>query len=217
MSSSSSLPNPVRDTLRWLLVIPAFPLSGLLVTTVIGPVDSPIPALVGGAVVGLAVGAAQLLGLRGRARVVPWLAASALGGGLGLLAGSAIVGYAITLPTLAIQGVVTGALLGLAQASALPRTARRIGWALGVAALWTIGWVTTTLIGVDVDRQYAVFGASGALVAAIGFAVLGFAVLGTVAVPASSPSTRTPPDTVPATAPVSSPVNSSISSKGSAS
>lgn len=194
-----SAPHPVRDALRWLLVLPAFPLAGLLVTTVIGPVDSPVPALVGGAIVGLAVGAAQLLGLRGRARGLPWLAASTLGGGLGLLAGSAIVGYAITLPALALQGLVTGLLIGSAQAIALPRAAHRIGWALGVAALWTLGWVTTSLIGVDVDRQYAVFGASGALVATIGFAAL---TLATHVTP--STTDRTASSTARSTTPVTS-------------
>ena len=172
MSASPTTPHPVRDALRWLLVLPAFPLSGLLVTTVIGPVDSPGTALAGGAVVGLAVGAAQVFALRGRARSMAWLAASTLGGGLGLLAGSAVVDYAVTLPALALQGLVTGAFIGTAQAIALPRPARRVGWVVGVAAVWTLGWVTTTLVGVDVEQQYAVFGASGALVAALGFAAL---------------------------------------------
>lgn len=172
MSSVSDAPHPVRDALRWLLVLPAFPLSGLLVATVIGPVDSPVPALAGGAIVGLAVGAAQLLGLRGRAHALPWIAASALGGGLGLLAGSAVAGYAVTLTSLVLQGVVTGALIGIAQAIALPRTAQRALWALGVTAVWALGWLTTTLVGVDVERQFTVFGASGALLATMGLAIL---------------------------------------------
>lgn len=165
--------HPVRDALRWLLVLPAFPLSGLLVTTVIGPIDAPLPALGGGLVVGLAVGAAQLLGLRGRACALPWQLASGVGGALGLLAGSAVVGYDTTLPALAVQGLITGALLGIAQALALPRTARRALWAAGVTLLWSLGWVVTTLFGIDVERQYAVFGASGALVVTLGFAILG--------------------------------------------
>ena len=188
MSPSSSIHHPMRDALRWLIVIPAFPLSGLLVTTLIGPVDSPLPALAGGAIVGLAVGAAQLFGLNGRARTVRWLAASTLGGGFGLLVGSALVGYASTLTALALQGAVTGVIIGSAQAIALPRAARRIGWALGITTLWTLGWLTTALIGVDVDRHYAVFGASGALVA-----TLGFAALSALTMPARSRATGTSP------------------------
>jgi hypothetical protein len=32
------------------------------------------------------------------------------------------------------------------------------------AALWALGWTVTTLAGIDVERQYMAFGASGALV-----------------------------------------------------
>lgn len=188
ISQVSTAPHPVRDALRWLLVLPAFPLSGHLVTTVIGPIDAPLPALAGGLIVGLAVGAAQLLGLRGRARALPWLLASGVGGALGLLAGSAVVGYDTTLPALAMQGLLTGALLGTAQALTLLRTARRALWAAGVTLLWGLGWVITTLIGVDVERQYAVFGASGALVATLGFAILGAVTLSRTS--AAAPSTE---------------------------
>lgn len=173
ISPVSPRSHPVWDALRWLLVLPALPFSGLLVTTVIGPIDAPLPALGGGFFVGLAVGAAQLLGLRGRARALPWLLASGAGGALGLLAGSTVVGYDTTLPALAVQGLLTGALLGTSQAATLPRDARRALWVGGVTILWGLGWVVTTLIGVDVERQYAVFGASGALTATLGFAILG--------------------------------------------
>jgi hypothetical protein len=30
-------------------------------------------------------------------------------------------------------------------------------------ALWALGWTVTTLAGIDVDRQFTVFGAYGAL------------------------------------------------------
>jgi hypothetical protein len=32
-----------------------------------------------------------------------------------------------------------------------------------VPALWALGWTVTTAAGVDVERQYAVFGALGAI------------------------------------------------------
>jgi hypothetical protein len=36
-------------------------------------------------------------------------------------------------------------------------------WAAAVPALWALGWTVTTAAGVDVERQYAVFGALGAI------------------------------------------------------
>ncbi len=184
---------PRRDALRWLLVFPTFPLSGLLVTTVIGPIDAPLPALGGGLVVGLAVGAAQLFALRGRPAALPWLLASAIGGALGLALGATAVAFATTLPALALQGVLTGAVLGVAQALALPRGTRRALWAATVTTLWGLGWVATTLIGVDVERQYAVFGAAGALLATIGFATLStFALVASPSRDAATPHSTSP-------------------------
>jgi hypothetical protein len=37
-------------------------------------------------------------------------------------------------------------------------------WTLVVAFAWPLGWTVTWAIGVDVERVYAVFGSSGALV-----------------------------------------------------
>ena len=34
---------------------------------------------------------------------------------------------------------------------------------LASALLWALGWTVTTLAGIDVERQYMNFGASGAL------------------------------------------------------
>jgi hypothetical protein len=36
-------------------------------------------------------------------------------------------------------------------------------WALAMPLLWALGWTVTAAAGVDVDRQYAVFGAFGAI------------------------------------------------------
>jgi hypothetical protein len=163
---------PPRDALRWLLVLPAFPLSGLLVTIVIGPITSVGSAIVGGVIVGLIVGASQLWGLRGRTHPVRWVVASALGGGAGLAVGSGFVGYGATLPDLTTQGLLTGVVIGIAQAATLPPTSRHGVWAIGTGLIWALGWATTSLVGVDVERHYPVFGASGALVATLCFAAL---------------------------------------------
>ena len=36
-------------------------------------------------------------------------------------------------------------------------------WATAVPVLWALGWTATTLGGIDVDRQWTVFGAYGAV------------------------------------------------------
>ena len=36
-------------------------------------------------------------------------------------------------------------------------------WVVAPALVWALGWTVTTLAGIDVDRQYMVFGATGAL------------------------------------------------------
>jgi hypothetical protein len=62
------------------------------------------------------------------------------------------------------MGVLTGLVLGPAQALALPRGTRlRWVWAAAMPVLWALGWTTTTLGGIDVDRQWTVFGAYGAI------------------------------------------------------
>jgi hypothetical protein len=60
--------------------------------------------------------------------------------------------------------------LGPAQAAALYASHladRRsaAAWAAAVPGLWALGWFVTASAGVDVDRQYAVFGLTGALAA----------------------------------------------------
>ena len=47
---------------------------------------------------------------------------------------------------------------------ALPSRSRlRWVWAAVMPALWSLGWTITTLVGVDVETQYTVFGSTGAI------------------------------------------------------
>lgn len=65
------------------------------------------------------------------------------------------------------MGAVSGALLGIAQGLALAAQDRRrlaMAWAAAMPALFAIGWSVTTLGGIDVDQQFTVFGAYGAVV-----------------------------------------------------
>jgi len=83
---------------------------------------------------------------------------------LGLLLGAATVDYRTSLADLALMGALTGLVLGVAQAVALPRrTHRRWTWAAALPLLWVLGWTATTLGGIAVDQQFTVFGAYGAV------------------------------------------------------
>jgi hypothetical protein len=151
--------------LIWTAGFLAFPLAGVAGTVVAGRVDSPISALIGGAVTGLVIGAAQALLSRRRLGLRRWIPATALGMGIGLLLGAAAVGYRTSLAALLVMGAVTGLVLGVAQAAALPAAVERRRWIWGAAIpiLWALGWTATTLGGIDVAQQFTVFGAYGAL------------------------------------------------------
>jgi putative transposase len=81
----------------------------------------------------------------------------------GLLLGAPAVGYGGSLSDLAVMGALTGVPLGIAQMIALPRRTRlRWAWAVAMPALWALGWTVTTVAGVAVSDQFAIFGAFGA-------------------------------------------------------
>jgi hypothetical protein len=160
----SSRALPFRPWLFWTAGFLAFPLAGLAGTAVAGRADHPIAVVVGGTVTGVVIGAGQTLASRGRLDIRKWVPATALGMGLGLLLGAVTVGYDTSLADLALMGALTGLVLGPAQAVALPPGTRpRWAWAAAMPALWALGWTTTTLGGIAVDRQFMVFGAYGAV------------------------------------------------------
>jgi hypothetical protein len=160
----SSRPSDLRSWLLWTAGFLAFPIAGLAGTAVAGRVDDPLAALSGGAVAGLVLGAGQTLAGRGRLDIRKWAPATAVGMGLGVLLGAAAVGYRTALGDLVLMGALTGLVLGPAQALVLPRGTRmRWLWAAAVPPLWALGWTATTLGGIDVDRQWTIFGAYGAI------------------------------------------------------
>ena len=121
-------------------------------------------ALTGGLMTGIVIGAGQSLASSRRLDPRRWIVATAVGMGLGLLLGATTVGFGTTLTDLAVMGALTGLLLGAAQAVALPApTTHRLAWAAAGPPLWALGWTLTTLGGIDVDKQYTVFGAIGAV------------------------------------------------------
>jgi len=148
----------------WTLGFLSFPLAGITGGAIAGPVDTPFAAALGGIVTGLVIGAGQWLASGRRLRAAAWIPATAVGMGVGLLLGATSVGFGTGLADLALMGAITGVPLGLAQAIALPaRTRLRWLWAAMMPALWSLGWIISTLVGVDVDTQYTVFGSTGAI------------------------------------------------------
>ncbi len=150
--------------LIWLVGFLAFPIAGLAGTAVGGRVSNPVAALIGGAVCGVVIGVGQVLVSRRRLDPLIWIPLTGIGMGVGLLLGSTVVNYRTTLAELALMGAITGIVLGAAQAVGLPpRTRGRWLWALGMAALWALGWTVTTLVGGNVEAQFTNFGAIGAV------------------------------------------------------
>ena len=153
----------VSSWLLWSLAFLSFPIAGLVGLATVERVDSPAAALLGGMTTGAVIGAAQWLVSRGRLRPLRWIAATSLGMGLGLLLGASAVGFGTSLGDLATMGALTGAILGAGQALVLPaRGSRRWWWAAGMPVLWSLGWVVTTLAGIAVEKQFTIFGMSGA-------------------------------------------------------
>ncbi len=157
-------PSFLRTWLIWTAGFVAFPVAGLAGTAVAGRVDSPVAALLGGAVAGLVVGLGQVVVSSRRLDPRWWIPATAIGMGLGLLLGAAVVDYRTSLADLALMGALTGLVLGVTQAIALPHHTRlRWAWAAALPFLWALGWTTTTLGGIAVDEQFTIFGAYGAV------------------------------------------------------
>jgi uncharacterized membrane protein len=155
----------LKAWLLWTAGFVAFPIGGALATGVAGRVDDFGSALIGGIVVGAVIGTGQwLVARRLLGNPQAWIPATAVAMGIGLGVGAWVVGYGTSLGELALMGAITGIPLGAAQAYLLrDRLANAWVWAAAVPLLWALGWTVSTFIGVDVDNQFAVFGASGAI------------------------------------------------------
>ena len=160
--------------LRWMVSFPGFPLGGLAAMLLVGPVDSLTAALLGGIVTGAVLGVAQAFGQRLSVRdATIWAAATAAGLGVGLAAGATAVGYGTALSDLVIQGLICGATVGIAQSVVIARNDTRsrgrsrawlvYAWPAHLSLAWALGWTLTTLVGVQVEDQFTVFGAAGAI------------------------------------------------------
>lgn len=170
-------PHPAKGRIigRWMVSFLGYPLGGYAAFLLTGRVDSPGRALAGGFLTGVVLGAFQVWAMgSARPRPLAWIVATGLGVMAGVTAGAGLVGYQTDLASLVIQGAVTGASVGLSQAFVLvPKLGvLALVWPFFLSVSLAIGWAVTTSIGIDVDRQFTIFGASGALVATLLTAVL---------------------------------------------
>jgi hypothetical protein len=165
-----------RFFLWWMLSFLGFPLGGFLALALVGSVEGVVSGALGGALAGAVIGAAQWLVLRRYLRVGPeWLLATALGVAIGDALGALLTGSGTGIGALLITGLATGVAVGLLQWWLLRgRLLRARLWPPVVAIAWPLSWTVTWAFGIDVERGYFVFGASGALVFA---AITGLAML----------------------------------------
>src|SRR5687767_9699681 len=82
-----------RFWLFWVLAFFSFPIAGLLALFVV-PVDTPVRALIAGAIAGAALGLVQWLILKSRlpSLSIWWVAATSLGMAIGLAIGTVFLG-----------------------------------------------------------------------------------------------------------------------------
>jgi hypothetical protein len=154
----------LRTWLIWTAGFLAFPIAGVLATALTGRINDASSALIGGMVAGAVIGTGQWLVARRLLDAQTWIPATALAMGIGLAIGAWAVGYGTSLGELALMGFITGIPLGVAQAYLLrDRLANAWVWAAAMPLLWALGWTVTTAGGIDVDQQFAVFGAYGAI------------------------------------------------------
>jgi hypothetical protein len=150
--------------LLWTAGFLAFPIAGVLATAVVGRINDVGSALIGGMVAGAVIGTGQWLVARRLLDPRTWIPATAVAMGIGLGVGAWAVGYGTSLGELALMGFITGIPLGAAQAYLLrDRLANAWLWGAAMPLLWALGWTVTTAGGIDVDQQFAVFGAYGAI------------------------------------------------------
>ena len=162
------LPSRVSSLRFWLLWLPTFlgfPAGGLIASLLIGPVQTPLTALIGGAIAGTYIGLAQWLALRRLYGITwVWSLASSLGMGIGLALGVSLVGTGTGTLDLLTRGLITGLGVGAAQAYLLRKLVPVWLWTLMVGVLWALAWpITRLVITQNIDNDFAVFGASGAL------------------------------------------------------
>lgn len=152
--------------LRWLPTFFAFPLAGLIASLALGPIDNPLEAAIAGADVGALLGLAQWWALRPLHISFDWFWSSAVAGMVGSPIAWTFVSYSTSIESLAIWGLVAGAVVGCGQAlSQRLKLKKTLFWTSLVSATWGLAWFVSASVIVDAEANYAVFGSTGAIVA----------------------------------------------------
>ena len=148
----------------------AIPIAGLIGGRISGPRRcSPSRADRRPDLTGAGLGAAQWFAAKGAFGDGPaaWIATSAVAYGAGLLVAAAAVGYSTDIGSLVAMGAISG-LVPRRGTRTCPGAAgpQRLALAWASRCRFCSRWDgrSSTLIGVDVDNQFTVFGASGAIV-----------------------------------------------------
>jgi hypothetical protein len=174
---------------RWLPTFLAFPIGGYLAIETVGSLDDPLSAAAGGLLAGAVIGAGQWLALRSRGIGRRWVAYTGAAMAAGTALAAAVTGAGTELADLMFTGLVAGAAVGAAQSTLLRGRGVSAAWTAVTAAGWSLGWLATWSVGVDVERGYYVFGAAGALLVTV---VGGLALRRMLAVPSATTSAARP-------------------------
>jgi hypothetical protein len=153
---------------RWLPTFLAFPLGGLLAIETVGSVDGPASAAAGALLAGTVIGAGQWLALRSGGIELRWVAYTAAALAAGAAVAAVATGAGTGVADVMLTGLIAGAAVGAAQSLLLERGRRAaVAWTAVTAGGWSLGWLATSAVIVDIERGHHMFGASGALVATI--------------------------------------------------
>jgi hypothetical protein len=147
---------------RWLPTFLAFPAGGLLAIQTVGSLDNPVKAAAGGLIAGAVIGAGQWLALRSAGVGRRWIGYTAAAMAIGSAVSVALTDAGTERADVMLAGLITGGLVGAAQSTLLPRAAAL--WTAVTAGGWALAWLITSSVIVDIERGYAVFGSSGAVV-----------------------------------------------------
>jgi hypothetical protein len=157
-----------RFWLMWFIAFTGFPIAGLLVKLLLGPINTLFAAAFGGIISGAILGLVQWLVLRGPFPLsILWVMASSVGMAVGLTVSTALLGSDTGGSALLWRALITGLCVGVLQAlvlrSSLSTSAlQTVIWAVTVALAWTLGWWITRSVGVDLSPKWTVFGSTGA-------------------------------------------------------
>lgn len=154
-------------TIGWVIAFVGFPLGGLLVTLLIGRIETTLQGMLGGLLAGAVIGVTQMLALRRRLSVgYEWIIATAAAMGVGVGLSLALFGTETTPNAILLRAPLTGLLIGIAQWTLLRKQVpHALWWVPAVTLVYGIAWfITAQVIGAFVDQGFVVFGSSGAVV-----------------------------------------------------